>query len=127
MDDRHARWIAAYLSENNPYGRCKQASEAMQATFPELRIAKGHVHCDWGQRSHWWLVTADGEIVDPTATQFRAIFSYEEWQPNDKVRVGKCMDCGDEIWEAVAALDAVPRRSFCNAACEKRFAQYLRI
>lgn len=115
-------WIKNYLARHNGavLGRCRDATEEMQRDFPELRIRKGHIYdLSWGQRGHWWLETSDGEIVDPTASQFPALMEYEEWKPGRPVRVGKCMNCGKDIWEKVETLDEEPRRrSSCSHECE---------
>jgi hypothetical protein len=65
------------------------------------------------------------EAEAPTESQFPAVLSYAEWKPGDEVRIGKCMDCGQEIWEAVASLDDARTKRFCNEACERSFASDL--
>ncbi|MCK9567537.1 hypothetical protein M0R72_01145 [Candidatus Pacearchaeota archaeon] len=118
----YAEWIAAYIESQNGivYGQCSSAVAAMVKVFPELRIVRGHVFdLQLGQRSHWWLVTAAGEIVDPTKGQFPCLMEYEEWVPGTEVRVGACMQCGADIWEAVDSLDGPPiHRNFCSSECE---------
>lgn len=121
LEEKFGPWISAYLERdgNNGYGRCQQASTEMQSAFPELRIVKGHVYTTWGKRAHWWLVTEQGDVVDPTAAQFPNILEYEEWRPGMEVRVGKCMNCGDEIWAPVQTLDTLPpSKSICSPDCE---------
>ena len=74
------------------------------------------------------MQTADGTIVDPTAGQFPGpVISYEPWKAGDKVRVGKCMECGEDIWKAVDTLevDHSGTARFCNEACEDRFIKHL--
>jgi hypothetical protein len=118
----YAEWIEAYIKSQKGivYGQCSSAVAAMVKEFPELRIVRGHVFdLMWGQRSHWWLVTVDGKIVDPTKSQFPCVMGYEEWVPGTEVRVGSCMQCGQEIWEAVESLDGPPiRRYSCSKECE---------
>jgi hypothetical protein len=119
MDQRYKEWIAKYLETNNPYGKCHAAVDAMITEFPELTKIVGHVEDGhWGRRGHVWCTAPDGEIVDPTATQFPAVFEYEPWTPDSLVRVGKCMECGSEIWEKVPSLDAEIRKSACGKECE---------
>ena len=118
-------WIEAYLERHHGkvLGRCKEACQEMAKAFPDLRIARGHVYCVWGQRGHWWLVDRDGAVVDPTASQFPGIFEYDEWEPGKEVRVGKCMECGEEIWRSVQTLDEHPGVvSFCDENCYAAFA-----
>lgn len=119
----YLEWITAYSEqkEGNLLGRCAEATKAMVAAFPELTRVPGHVYGYWGKRAHWWCETADGQVVDPTASQFPdAFLEYERWMPGDEVRVGKCMNCGSEIWREVKTLDEEPpRESFCDATCIK--------
>lgn len=81
MDEKYATWISDWLSKNNPYGKCQEASTAMVDTFENLTIVQGHVYCDWGKRSHWWCVDTQGTIVDPTKSQFGSITEYDPWEP----------------------------------------------
>jgi len=90
----------------------------MQEAFPELRRVAGFV----GAQEHFWCVSPTGEIVDPTAGQFRAepkADDYREFQPGDEVRVGKCMNCGEPIYAKVESLDNPKHhRSACSHECE---------
>ena len=55
----------------DPRGHCAEWTAALAETFPELKRVRGFVTLRTGlRRSHWWLETASGEIVDPTASQF---------------------------------------------------------
>jgi len=87
----YERWIARYLERFTcpaaTLGRCREASVEIARAFPELRVVRGHVRCAWGRRGHWWTVTPDGEIVDPTAAQFTCgIDAYEEYRPGHTAR-----------------------------------------
>lgn len=121
----YAEWITAYerRHEGKLLGRCREAATEMAAAFPELRIARGHATVlSWGIRGHWWLVAPNGAIVDPTKSQFPLVLDYEEWTPGDEVRVGKCMECGEEIWAALESLDEPPpHKTFCDENCERSF------
>lgn len=127
MKETYKQWIEDYLSRNNGsgYGKCKQASEEMVKEFPELKMVCGHVYTDWGKRSHWWTVDADGSIVDPTVSQFDFVYEYEPWNPGQEVRVGKCMNCGDEIWKKVDSLENIHRESICSSECNDAMIEYL--
>ncbi len=128
MKTEYIKWMFDY-QQRTPHllGKCKEACTEMKESFPELVIVKGHVFCAWGQRGHRWLVDEEGTILDPTAEQFPCIFTYEEWQPGTPVRVGKCMECGDEIWEPLKSLDADPgHRTVCSEACERALLESLR-
>jgi hypothetical protein len=121
-EDRYTTWIHAYLERvQNTLGRCREACVEMRAAFPELIEVRGHVlDLQWGRRGHIWLVTPDKTIIDPTASQFPALYEYEPWTPDQPVRVGRCMNCGEEIWERVPSLDVeVSTRSVCSDACER--------
>jgi hypothetical protein len=132
MDKKYKEWIAAYLAREKyaVLGKCRPAVEEMVKVFPELKIVKGHVDVPlWpkdSRRGHWWLETEAGTIVDPTESQFLSIGRYIPWVPGEKVRVGRCMYCGDQIWAAMMSLDtAPPHQSFCdnNGKCFKAFAE----
>jgi len=117
----YADWIARHETTHGSsvFGRCRESVVEMRAAFPELTEVRGHVWCTWGRRGHAWLVDGAGNIVDPTRAQFPGPVEYEPWKPGDTVRVGKCMNCGDDIWAPVQTLDAEPpRQSSCSPECE---------
>ncbi len=124
LDPKYAEWVDAYvLRTPNLLGRCKEAVAEMAAAFPELTRVPGHVYvARWGQRAHWWLTTPDGTILDPTASQFPFIFDYEPWRPGTEVRVGRCMECGQDLYAAAESLDVEPpHRSMCDDQCAAAF------
>ncbi len=125
MKSEYEAWIEAYVAsipQRYIRGKCREATNKMVASFPELRQAAGFVHITWGREQHFWCVTPDGEIVDPTLEQFQGqLLSYEELDLNDpktrkKVPTGRCMDCGDDVYEG---------RTFCNIECENATRVYL--
>lgn len=108
-------------------GKCVEEVHAMHQEFPELEVVKGHVYVEWfaghqreRKRGHWWLVTSDGDIVDPTAGQFPVIERYEAYVEGAHVRVGTCMNCGEPLWGAPGAAP-----TFCGRACELSYARYV--
>jgi len=122
MKPEYKEWIVKYLERHNNavLGKCTEATKEMKEAFPELTVVPGHVFTDWGQRGHMWLTDSGDQIVDPTRSQFNLIFEYVPWTPGQSVRVGRCMNCGDEIWVAVQTLDKDPgHRSICSDACGK--------
>ena len=122
VDPRYEAWIKSYRDRVGiTHGRCKPAVAEMREAFPELREVRGHVFSmTWARRGHIWCETPDGEIVDPTADQFPDIVRYEPWKPGDEVLVGKCMNCGEEIWRAVWSLTEEPVRvSTCSEDCDR--------
>ena len=126
----YEEWIAPYAANKERLmGACKWVCELMMKKFPELKIVPGHVQVPepWGKRGHFWLVDPEGNIVDPTAAQFPGILSYEPWTDDEKIRVGKCMNCGDDIWRKVKTLedDVTHGECICSPACGKEFEDYL--
>jgi hypothetical protein len=115
-------WIAEWASKQRLLrGRCASATAEMVEAFPELRRVAGWV---FGAKTppteHFWCVTPDASIVDPTASQFSGELTYREFQPGDSVCVGRCMNCGDYIYAQVDRLDdASHRRSVCGDDCER--------
>ena len=111
MKPEYQRWITEYLVRigGEPLGKCQEACKEMVTAFPELKKIRGHVHCPWGKRAHVWLEDTEGKIVDPTSSQFPYIFKYEVWKPGDEVRVGKCMNCGNEIWKSVSLTKQIAK------------------
>lgn len=115
MKQAYSDWIDSYVAsvQGHTLGKCGAATASMVEAFPELRAVRGHVDTDYGRRSHWWCMTSSGEIIDPTASQFNVIFEYIEFSEGDPERLGKCMNCGDEIW--------APRdKGICPIMCSRR-------
>lgn len=129
MKPEYQAWIQEhYPTYKEAYGSCNEASHAMKEAFPELTIVPGHVYCSWGKRDHIWLTDPEGNIVDPTALQYQGTVSrYEPWKPGDAVRVGKCMNCGSDIYANLQSLDGPAGRdtSICDAECAADFERYL--
>lgn len=124
----HNAWIDAYLERRRGkvLGECRAAALEMQEAFPELLMCRGHVETPWGRRAHWWLKTAGGQVVDPTASQFPYVFSYHELQLGDDIRVGTCMNCGEPIWRTVKSLDKAPDpECMCSDECGVEFNAHL--
>lgn len=123
MEKRYEDWIAAYKSDHNGFlrGKCEQATSEMAKEFPELRRVCGFVHAVRERAQHFWCITEEGEIVDPTASQFFGIFEYEELDlsnPEDVARIptGVCMNCGDDVYS---------HDTFCSDACYSATLRYL--
>ena len=111
-------WIKGN-AKGDGYGKCHEVCVAMKTAFPELRLAKGFFHCAWGARQHWWLITPDGHVVDPTRAQFPGLGGYEELRDDeleDRVPSGVCMDCGDPVYHG---------DTFCSPKCEAATRAYL--
>jgi hypothetical protein len=124
MDPKYADWIRDYVEvrKGNVRQMCESATAAMVKAFPELERVPGSIRFDDSEGiEHWWCETAEGEVVDPTASQFsERSLSYVRWQPGMEVRVGRCMQCGWDIYDRPEKLDG-PIQSICNKECEEAF------
>lgn len=118
----YAEWIANYVKRHpRTYGLCGSACKEMRAVFPELVEVPGWCN----GREHVWLVDPEGNIVDPTASQFGDPvmdgfgLEYRAWKPGDEVRVGRCMNCGEDIYAEVENLKdgGKSHRSVCSDDC----------
>lgn len=93
---KYSLWIEENVKD--PYGACKETTEEMQKVFPELDRIRGHYNCILrrGKRMHWWLITKEGEIIDPTVAQFpsRAYGEYIPWKEGSPEPIGRCRNCG---------------------------------
>lgn len=126
MNPKYTRWIEEYVTaqpQRFVRGKCDEATRQMVEAFPELRRAAGFVYVQWGRDQHWWCVTKEGEIVDPTFEQFGVfgVQSYEELDLEDpvtqkRVPTGRCMDCGEDVYGG---------NVFCNAECEEATRLYM--
>ena len=104
------KWIEANV-KGDGFGECREITTQMLEYFPELQQVRGHYMCPiWGRRGHWWLVTPNGEIVDPTAKQFPSggLGEYLEWIDGTEEPTGKCANCGEFTFKG---------ENFCNDAC----------
>lgn len=113
----YAEWIEANVPEN-PTNMCEEVTACMVKAFPELTRVRGH-YCDLlqGRRPHWWCVTPDGEIVDPTAAQFAPYGEYDPIDESKGTPTGPCPNCGDGICYDGAGV--------CSSKCAVEYAAYL--
>lgn len=129
MKPEYAVWIERYVRayDDKIAGRCYGAAHQMQKDFPELTICRGYVK-ELG--AHWWCKTAEGDVIDPTASQFHGprmvnagvmILEYEEFsvEKHGPEPIGKCMNCGDLCYK-----DTSPNSNVCSEACEKELVVY---
>lgn len=116
LKESYLEWI----EENRPRdpfrgrGKCRQVSEAMQKAFPELQLVAGFYECPvWGDQEHWWLMTPENEVVDPTVLQFPSggFGVYRVLDPDERP-VGKCMNCGGYVYRGS------PSDYCCSDKCE---------
>lgn len=122
MDARYANWIASWLTDNSPKSACVEATEQMAAAFPELQRVRGHVTVSSGRtHPHWWLVTPDGSIIDPTASQWTPVLPgvYEPLNEETFVEpTGRCPNCGNLFYGEAAGGVA------CSAGCADAYAAW---
>lgn len=90
-------------------GMCGHATSEMVKEFPELTRVPGIVYFPFGSSEHWWCEDEEGNIIDPTASQFRGTLSYRVVLIIEEVCLGKCMNCGSEIRGPML----VGRQTFC--------------
>lgn len=118
MSDRAAAY-QAWVDANVPdqcAGLCVDITTQMQAAFPELRRVRGHFICPLnGDISHWWLETADGQVVDPTGHQFAYAGGYREYTGPEPT--GQCLDCGALLFN---------RGTFCNEECARSSFEFIK-
>ena len=117
--NKYQQWIENY--EGDIYRKCKEVSLEMQQVFPELRIAKGLATIieDDKQYQHQWLVSPEGDIVDPTAKQWIGIYHYQEITEEDPKPIGKCMNCGNWVFSDQSSS------VFCSTECQKEYTHYM--
>ena len=125
----YVEWISNYIERKRArgilhlQGMCSHATAEMAAAFPELKRVPGWASDARGSTEHWWLVTPDGLVVDPTASQFVGEIKYKPFEPGDEVRVGRCMNCGIGIFAKVQDLnDPKYGKSTCSSECEATLA-----
>lgn len=98
-------------------GKCKEMSEALIAADPTLTLVRGHYYCPfWGEQPHWWTVTQDGTINDPTKDQFPSKGDGVYTPFNGLVH---CANCGKEMKEEEASFES--NYAFCSDSCHMRF------
>ena len=99
-------------------GKCKEMCDALCATDPSLTLVRGHYFCPIWNRDepHWWTVTPQGVIVDPTKDQFpsRGLGVYT---PFDGLIA--CSNCGKQVKEEDADIDG--NYAFCSYNCHGQF------
>jgi hypothetical protein len=115
MKPEYERWIREHVYECE--GNCKYYSYEMATAFPELKVTSGrYFRTEDSPAEHWWCVTENGEIIDPTASQFeldrdgRVVYKVDlaNYVTDENIS-GKCPLCGAWCYEG---------DEYCSAKCE---------
>lgn len=126
MKPEYRAWIkATYPTTREALGECMIGAKAMGIAFPELRVTNGFVTIlgDLEPRQHWWCVTPDDQVVDPTAIQYPLIMDYEEiddGHPARNYRQARCHDCGEYYYETPEL-----KGTMHTPECERAYMAYL--
>lgn len=113
MKEIYEKWIEEHVK--NPRAQCEEITRNMQNAFPELTRIRGFYCClGWRKSEHWWLQDKDGNIVDPTKSQFRSQGGgeYEGWSEGAKEPTRKCLNCGGYSYDY---------KQCCCDSCYKEF------
>lgn len=122
--EEHKSWIEACGSSR---GLCQGAAHDMAKEFPELRVARGYAVCTSylvpetpDRNQHWWCVTEDNKVVDPTADQFKDLLGYDEYkvEKHGALPIGKCYNCGCYVYNN-------ENGGLCSEQCSVDFAAHL--
>lgn len=126
--NKYERWIEEYLEKKCPktldgspstLGMCGGATSDMVGAFPELRRVRGYaMTADGGSPAHWWCETPQGQVIDPTQSQFDkngGVIYYEEYseEKHGPLPIGKCYNCGFYTYKEDYS------ESFCTVECEQ--------
>lgn len=97
-------------------GKCKEMCEALVSSSPDLRMVRGHYYEPHWDRyeQHWWCITPDGKIIDPTKDQFPSKGSgiYTEFDG-----FVDCTVCGKKISEDQIDGHSIGRHIYCSYEC----------
>ncbi len=99
-------------------GKCKEMSEEACRQDSTLRLVRGYYICPvWGERAHWWAVTPQGKIYDPTASQFPSGGMGEYIEFNGVIQ---CYICSKSITEEEAIIEGNGRYTLCSYSCFRK-------
>jgi hypothetical protein len=114
---KYAEWISAtYPTKESAHNQCAEATMLMVDAFPELTRVRGHVWCSVdSNRPHWWCVTPDGSVVDPTRHQWDWLGEYTPWDESKPEPTGICPNCGGYCYDG---------KYLCCKRCEVSYAAY---
>ena len=95
-------WIKKYYpTPESAHSQCAEATIKMSLEFPELRRVRGYALVGIDFRAHWWCVTPDGTIVDPTMQQWTLTpLQYDAIPDDTEEPHGKCYECGSLLFRS---------------------------
>lgn len=117
-------WIDVnYPTSHSARLQCAEATEAMVGVFSELKRVRGLASVEEPyelpptRTNHWWCVTPEGAIIDPTAHQYPTrILSYSEADESKGPPTGKCPNCGGLCYGGCY---------LCSPKCDKEYLEYM--
>ena len=106
--------------------RCSPYSQAFAERFG-LTLCRGWYVLDYPNQQpdekghateHWWCEDAQGNIIDPTASQFRPGGRYSKFESGEfKMRIGACPNCGGDLYDGDG--------DFCSDECFESYTAYI--
>lgn len=128
----YKQWIIDnYPTPHSAVNLCKEACEKMILEFPELVLTNGliQVGTEKDERTHWWCKDPEGNIVDPTAHQYkifgmRIVFYTEIDNDHDlrKYSQAVCANCGDDYF---IGKNDWSDSTVCSSKCWTAYIKYL--
>lgn len=128
MNEAHRKWIAdqGYNNPEKAHGACyKAVADMVDHFFTELEAVRGVVRyeskgCQNGKVvEHAWCVDDDGEIADPTASQYSLVRVIAYEQVNHREPLILCPNCGERF----VATDN--HDTLCSDSCTVAYLAYL--
>lgn len=100
-------------------GRCKElAEDLIRKSKKPLILVRGFYHCPfWGKQQHWWTKDEDGNIIDPSSSQFPTNGVGAEYEEFDGTI--ECDECGKKVNEEDARIEG--RYALCSMKCLCKF------
>lgn len=77
-------------------------TEKMVSEFPELTRIRGHYKNIFDNLQHWWCTDIEGNIVDPTVSQFGFKGEYVPYDESLGEPKGICSNCGGLVYDLSA-------------------------
>lgn len=124
MNKKYQDWIEKNVPKECQ-GSCLHYAKMMKADFSELEIFG---QADIFAQGHYWCVSPDGAVVDPTISQFDGRTPDYSRCLHEDFFVGsrKCHWCGEAVWpdspELRKHLNLGPEEMGPHTFCSEQFA-----